>query len=80
MTTRLSLGMPACYPHRPRVSSPIGVLCPRKPARKPAQEARRHLANANKLHHIRVVNFELGLPCPVLTTPLNFLSGGHNNE
>ena len=31
MTTRLSLGMPACYPHRPRVSSPIGVLCPRKP-------------------------------------------------
>ena len=36
----------------------------------------RHLANANKFHHIRVVNFELGLPCPVLTTPLNFMSGG----
>lgn len=40
----------------------------------------RHLANANKFHHIRVVNFELGLVCPVLTTPLNFLSGGANDE
>ncbi|MFH1268272.1 MAG: type II toxin-antitoxin system VapC family toxin [Planctomycetota bacterium] len=40
----------------------------------------RHLANANKFHHIRVVNFELALPCPVLTTPLNFLSGGDNDE
>nr|VFJ51208.1 MAG: PIN domain-containing protein [Candidatus Kentron sp. FM]VFJ51316.1 MAG: PIN domain-containing protein [Candidatus Kentron sp. FM]VFK08884.1 MAG: PIN domain-containing protein [Candidatus Kentron sp. FM] len=40
----------------------------------------RHLANANKFHHIRVVNFELGLPCPVLTTPLNFLSGGDDDE
>ncbi len=40
----------------------------------------RHLANANKFQHIRVVNFELGLPCPVLTTPLNFLSGGDDNE
>ena len=39
-----------------------------------------HLANANKFHHIRVVNFELGLACPVLTTPLNFLSGGDSNE
>ena len=36
----------------------------------------RHLANANKFQHIRVVNFELGLACPVLTTPLNFLSDG----
>lgn len=40
----------------------------------------RHLANANKFHHIRVVNFEMGLPCPVLTTPLNFLSGGEHHE
>ena len=40
----------------------------------------RHLANANKFHHIRVVNFELGLACPVLTTPLNFLSGADNDE
>ena len=36
----------------------------------------RHLANANKFHHIRMVNFGLGLASPVLTTPLNFLSGG----
>ena len=40
----------------------------------------RHLANANKFHHIRVVNFEIGLSCPVLTTPLNFLSGGDDHE
>ena len=40
----------------------------------------RHLANANKFHHIRVVNFEIGLSCPVLATPLNFLSGGDNHE
>ncbi len=40
----------------------------------------RHLANANKFQHIRVVNYELGLPCPVLTTPLNFLSSGDNDE
>lgn len=40
----------------------------------------RHLANANKFHHIRVVNFQLGLPCPLLTTPLNFLSGGGEDE
>nr|VFJ42666.1 MAG: PIN domain-containing protein [Candidatus Kentron sp. FW]VFJ56876.1 MAG: PIN domain-containing protein [Candidatus Kentron sp. FW] len=36
----------------------------------------RHLANANKFHHIRVVNFQLGLACPVLTTPLNFPTDG----
>ena len=40
----------------------------------------RHLANANKFHQIRVVNFEMGLSTPVLTTPLNFLSGGDNDE
>ena len=40
----------------------------------------RHLANANKFHHIRVVNFELGLACPMLTTPLNFQNGGDSDE
>ena len=39
-----------------------------------------HLANANEFHHIRVVNFELGLPTPILATPLNFLSGGESDE
>ena len=39
-----------------------------------------HLANANKFHHIRLVNFELGLANPVLTTPLNFPSSGDNDE
>ena len=39
-----------------------------------------HLANANKFHHIRLVNFELGMACPVLTTPLNFPSSGDSNE
>jgi len=32
----------------------------------------RHLANASKFQHIRVVNYELGLATPVLATPLNF--------
>jgi hypothetical protein len=35
-----------------------------------------HLANPNKMQHIRLVNYELGLPMPVLTTPLNYLGGG----
>lgn len=35
-----------------------------------------HLANANKLERIRLLNYEIGLPTPTLTTPLNFLSGG----
>ncbi len=29
----------------------------------------RHLANANKVQHIRVVNAELGISVPVVTTP-----------
>lgn len=33
----------------------------------------RHLANANKFEHIRHVNNELGLFCPVLTTPFELL-------
>ena len=37
-----------------------------------------HLANAHKLERIRLINFEIGLPVPILTTPLNLLSGGDN--
>lgn len=36
----------------------------------------RHLANPNKMQHLRVVNFGLGYPSPIVTTPMNFLSGG----
>ena len=32
-----------------------------------------HLANANKFEHIRFVNAELGLFCPILTTPVELL-------
>lgn len=39
-----------------------------------------HLANPNKMEHIRLVNCELGLPMSVLTTPLNFLSGGESDD
>ena len=35
----------------------------------------RHLANANKFNHIRRVNYEMGLPTPILATPLNYLNG-----
>ena len=35
----------------------------------------RHLANPNKMEHIRAVNSDLGLSTPALTTPLNYLSG-----
>jgi len=35
----------------------------------------RHLANPSKMEHIRLVNYELGLPTPILTTPLNYLGG-----
>ena len=38
-----------------------------------------HLANPRKMEHIRVVNYELGLPMPQLTTPLNYLSGDESN-
>lgn len=33
----------------------------------------RHLANANKIEHIRYVNMELGLSSPILTTPFDML-------
>jgi len=39
-----------------------------------------HLANPNKMEHIRLVNYELGLPMPWLTTPLNYLSGDESND
>jgi len=39
----------------------------------------RHLANPSKMEHLRVVNYELGLPMPLLTTPLNFLSGDESD-
>ncbi len=29
----------------------------------------RHLANANKIQHVRAINFELGLSIPIITTP-----------
>jgi predicted nucleic acid-binding protein len=38
-----------------------------------------HLANPNKMQHIRLVNYELGLPMPLLTTPLNYLGGGESD-
>lgn len=34
----------------------------------------KHLANPNKLGHISQINSELGLPAPLITTPLNYLS------
>ena len=40
----------------------------------------KHLANANKVNHIRRVNYEIGLPTPVLATPLNYLSGENSDE
>jgi len=35
----------------------------------------RHLANPNKMEHIRAVNRELGLPMPLITAPLNYVGG-----
>jgi hypothetical protein len=39
----------------------------------------RHLAKSNKMGHIGVVNRELGLPTPLVTTPLNYVGGDDNN-
>ena len=39
----------------------------------------RHLANPNKIGHIRAVNRELGLPTPLVTTPLNYVGGDDND-
>ena len=35
----------------------------------------RHLANPNKMEHIRAVNQELKLSTPLITTPLNYVGG-----
>jgi predicted nucleic acid-binding protein len=39
----------------------------------------RHLANPHKMGHIAAVNRELGLPTPLLTTPLNYVGGDETN-
>jgi len=39
----------------------------------------RHLANPRQIPHIRAVNRELGLPMPLLTTPLNYIGGDDTN-
>jgi len=33
----------------------------------------KHLANANKVQHLTVLNGRLGLPTPVITTPLTLM-------
>ncbi|MCP4699942.1 MAG: type II toxin-antitoxin system VapC family toxin [Gammaproteobacteria bacterium] len=38
-----------------------------------------NLANPNKMEHIRLINYELSLSIPLLTTPLNYLSGGESD-
>ena len=38
-----------------------------------------HLANPNKMQHIRLLNYEIGLPIPVVTTPLNYFGGGESD-
>jgi hypothetical protein len=35
-----------------------------------------HLANANKIRHLSVLNGRLGLPVPVITTPLTLVPEG----
>ncbi len=38
-----------------------------------------HLANPNKIQHVRFLNYELGLPTPVVTTPMNYLGEGESD-
>jgi predicted nucleic acid-binding protein len=38
-----------------------------------------HQANPNKMQHIQLVNYELGLPTPILATPLNYIGGDEFN-
>ena len=40
----------------------------------------RHLANPSKMDHIRAVNRELGLPMPLITTPLNYVGGADDDD
>ena len=35
----------------------------------------KHIANANKIDQIRLINYQIGLPTPTLATPLNYLGG-----
>jgi predicted nucleic acid-binding protein len=37
----------------------------------------RHLANESKLHHIHLVNAQLGLPVPVIASPRQLLGGAN---
>jgi hypothetical protein len=37
----------------------------------------RHLANANKTQHLRVLNGRLGLPVPIITTPMTLIPENH---
>jgi len=40
----------------------------------------KHLTNAKKFNRIRLIKFEIGLPTPVLATPLNYLDGDNTDE
>lgn len=40
----------------------------------------RHLANYNKLQQLKLVNVGIGLPVPMITTPLSFLSGEESHD
>jgi hypothetical protein len=40
----------------------------------------RHLANANKVRHLQVVNNELGLTVPIVTTPDLLLTENDNDQ
>jgi hypothetical protein len=40
----------------------------------------KHLANANKFHHIRRINTMLGLYVPTLVTPLELLGGDDDEQ
>ena len=40
----------------------------------------RHLANANKVRHLQIVNGELGLPVPIVTTPDLLLTESDHDE
>ena len=39
-----------------------------------------HLANPNKMEHLRLVNYDLGFPTPLVVTPLNYLSTGDDTN
>jgi len=39
----------------------------------------RHIANPNKFNYIKMINYALGFPTPILTTPMNYLTGGNDD-